>query len=295
MGGYIDQDKPPNELVQELGRSFEGIGFAVIVNHGIPAAEIKHAYEMSRTLFHLPDDVLKKYEDAEGGRQRGFASFGTEQGKDAEIPDLKRFWHIGLEGVHWLPGNVWPSEVPNFRKTMLRTYHHLRRLGNKLLDITEEYLGYEPGTLSPMVEGGDTILRMLHYPEIQEGWRGIRAAAHEDINLITLLIAATASGLEVKTREGKWIEVQEQPDSIVVNVGDMLQLFSGGRLISTTHRVRNSDRERFSMPYFIHPRPEVVLHKESNYTAGEYLERRLVEIKVKKGDLSKMRAVPTPG
>lgn len=295
MEGYLsDTSHPSNHFVEHLGHALEKIGFATIVNHGIDLDLLDQAYSVTKRLFRFSDTHLKRYERLDLGCQRGFASFGTERAKDATHGDLKRFYHIGREGVPGFPRNVWPhAEVPEFRPVMLELYASLDRVSILLLNALDVYLGDPVGTLAAMVKKGNSLLRILHYPDVRPGWQGIRAEAHEDINFITLLVAATQSGLQVKPRGCDWFSVNEEPGSIVVNVSDMLQLLTRGRLVSTTHRVVNvSHGERFSMPFFIHPRSDVVLHEESGYTAGEYLSRRLIEIKVLEGDLSTHRPVP---
>lgn len=285
----------PHGLAEELGRALHEVGFATIVDHGLDTYWIHEAYKYSRDLFRYPDaTLLRHFARPELGGQRGYTGFKKEHAKDSTYGDLKRFWHIGSDHNKALP-NVWPDMlVPSFGRHMRGLFVRLEALALRILNLLDVYLGFRVGTLSAMMEGGDSILRVLHYPEIQPGWQGVRAGAHEDINLITLLVAATASGLEVQTKDGTWFPVNEAADSIVVNVADMLQLLTRGQLVSTTHRVVNvADGDRFSMPFFAHPRGEVVLHAESGYTAGEYLLWRLIEIGLVTGDLSALRPPPT--
>ncbi len=292
MAEYSSEGSHPEAFVRSFGEALEGIGFATITGHDIPFDFIVRTYKAARRLFQLSDARLMKYERFEIGRQRGFTPFRTEQAKDGDKKDLKRFWHIGDPKCPEFGENVWPDEVPEFGRLMRPMYNRLSRLSRRLLRTLDSYLGYIPDTLPSMVKDGNTLMRVLHYPAIEDGWEGMRADEHEDINLITLLVAGTASGLQVKTRDGIWVSVNEAPNSIVVNVGDMLQMLTKRRLVSTSHRVVNHDGERFSLPFFVHPRSDVVLHHETSYTAGEYLKRRLIEINVLKGNLEKLRPMP---
>ena len=265
-----------------FGEALEGIGFVVLVNHGIPSDLLDSAYDVARQIFRYPDKVLTKYETPENGRTTGFASFGVEHAKTSKKGDLKRFWHVRDEDAPGVVPNRWPSEVPVFRSTMLGLFEELYKLAQALEPPPDSYLGLRPGTLGEMLGRPETLLRILHYPPIQGKPEGVRSHPHEDINLYTLLVAASESGLQVKARDGRWVPVNEQPGSIVVNVGDMLQEFTNGRLRSPTHRVVNSPRgtenERFSAPFFVHARSEAVLNSETRLTAGAYLTQRLREI-----------------
>jgi isopenicillin N synthase-like dioxygenase len=273
-------DRSSREFPRRLGRAFEDIGFAVITGHGIDKRLMGRVYAASALLFAHGDDVLRKYERQELNHQVGFAPMGTEKGKDGTVPDVKRFWHIRRPGGAGAQSNVWPDEVPFFGVYCTQLFHELDNLAYVLLFALDQFLGLAPLTLPEMVERGNTLMRVLHYPapEGNEPEGAVRSFAHEDINLITLLVAATASGLEVKDRAGNWVSVNETPGSIVVNVGDMLQMFTKRRLVSTTHHVVNSPDERYSLPFFVHPRPEVVLDRETGFTAGQYLAQRLQEI-----------------
>lgn len=279
------------QFTAELGLAFERIGFAVLVNHGIRQEVIGAAYRAARELFAHPDNELALYETPENGRQTGFAGYQSEHAKDQKVGDLKRFYHIRRELPPGHPRrvdpayveNIWPNQhAPRFRPVMQGVFRRLDELAFQVGSALNDYLGFESGTVEEMLRDGESLLRVLHYPAITGEVSGIRSAAHEDIDFLTLLIAGTASGLEVKTRDGEWVAVNETPGSIVVNVGDMLQLRTGGKFVSTTHRVVNPDptdkSERFSMPFFIHPRGDVVLDTANGFTAGEFLQQRLREI-----------------
>lgn len=300
-------------FVQALGSALEEIGFFALVNHSVDPELIRAAYAATTCFFTLPDPIKRQYEQLELKGQRGFTQFGREHAKDHPVPDLKEFWHVGREssdGVY-LP-NVWPSEVPEFRLTLLRLYDQLEACASVLLEACALYLGQPRPWLKAMVNGGDTILRVIHYPPVPDDVprASLRAAPHEDINFITLLCEATEPGLELLQRDGSWLPVQALPGQIIVDTGDMLQHLTNGLLKSTTHRVSNpagpfkavqdsrvgnstaqDQGSRFSMPFFVHPRREVDLTpavtcieqtggraKFSALTAGEYLQQRLQEI-----------------
>ncbi|MCX5742504.1 MAG: isopenicillin N synthase family oxygenase [Proteobacteria bacterium] len=291
------------DLVEIIGAALEDYGFFAVANHGIPDALQKRAYEVSRELFHQPTSVKAAYNDPARKGQRGFTGFGTEHAKDSQAPDLKEFWQVGrpdvpdTHPVHQPYGpNVWPKEVPTFGPTLAELYKHLERLGGILLEAAALHLGEPASRFREMTKDSDTIIRVLYYPPVPANAppNAVRSAAHEDINLITLLSAATAGGLELLRRDGTWMPVQTDFDTIVVDAGDMLQNVTNGLYKSTTHRVVNptdSSTERFSMPCFVHARREVDLtplascversggeKKYESITAGDFLDRRLREI-----------------
>lgn len=287
---------------RQMGEALRDLGFFSIVNHGVDQRLINDAYAAVERFFLLPEGVKLRYEDAASKGQRGFTRFGREHAKDHPAPDLKEFWHVGRERTpeqlasSAYPENVWPAEVAELRPLLARLYQQLDHCAARLLEATARYLDEPRGSLAEMADGGNTILRIIHYPPIPPTAppASVRAAAHEDINLITLLCGATAGGLELRTREEEWIPVRTGPGQIVVDSGDMLQNLSNGLLRSTTHRVGNPDdsrERRFSMPFFVHPRAEVDLTPlpgcvaktggEPGFpsiTAGEYLLQRLREI-----------------
>ncbi|XGV99461.1 MAG: isopenicillin N synthase family dioxygenase [Leptolyngbya sp. BL-A-14] len=288
-------------FIHELGRALEGIGFFAVTHHGVDADLIQAAYAATEAFFTLPEVVKLRYEDPALHGQRGFTRFGREHAKDHPVPDLKEFWHVGrdLPPDHPLatkyPANVSPIEVPQFATVMNQLYAQLEACAMELLKACALYLGEPETLLSDMMRDSDTILRVIHYPPIAPDVHpaSLRAAAHEDINLITLLCEATDDGLELLQRDGTWRSIRALPGQIIVDSGDMLQQLTNGLLKSTTHRVVNPvnarDR-RFSMPFFAHPRPEVDLtplpsciaktgqKPFPNITAGAYLQQRLREI-----------------
>jgi len=291
----VSLDRPVHELAQEIGRSFEEYGFAVVCDHGVPEDLIADSESRARAFFALPDDVKRRYHEAGGGGARGYTPFGTERAKDARVHDLKEFWHIGrtlppgdpLE--RFMPPNVWPGEIDGFRGTFEALFTSLERAGLRILSAIALHLGLDRRFFDPTVEDGNSVLRLLHYPPVPQGAEGaLRAAPHEDINTITLLLGAEEAGLELLARDGRWLPVEPPAGALVVNIGDMLQRLTAGRLRSTTHRVVNpagdaARRSRYSMPFFLHFRPDFVIEPitgsgEPPITAHDYLMQRLREI-----------------
>jgi isopenicillin N synthase-like dioxygenase len=299
-----DADRNPDEFAEKLGRSFEDYGFAIIADHGIPDELIHRAEEKAKAFFALPEEVKKKYHIAGGGGARGYTPFGIETAKGAAAHDLKEFWHVGRdlpEGHKFrshMPDNVWPSEVQDFRNTFTELYATFDRTGLKILRAIARYLKIDEDYFVDTVRDGNSVMRLLHYPPIQsEPGSNVRAGAHEDINTITLLLGAEEAGLELLTKDGRWIPVSPKPGELVVNIGDMLQRLTNGRLRSTTHRVVNPPPERrgharYSMPFFLHFRSDFLIEplpgtvpageqpKWPPITADEYLQERLREIKL---------------
>ncbi|MEN9205086.1 MAG: 2-oxoglutarate and iron-dependent oxygenase domain-containing protein [Thermostichales cyanobacterium SZTDM-1c_bins_54] len=283
------------QFVEQMGDALVDLGFFALVDHGVDPSLTQEAYECCRAFFALPTEVKMRYSDPALKGQRGYTCFGKEHAKDNPYPDLKEFWHIGREGSPYL-GNLWPTEVPRFRSVFVELYRQLDVCGSYLLQACAMYLREPVNLLADMAMGGNSVLRVIHYPPIPLTAHpaSIRAAAHEDINFITLLCEATAPGLELLQRDGTWLPIHTLPGQIIVDTGDMLQHLTNGLFRSTTHRVVNPDNDReqrFSMPFFIHPRPEVDLTplpscvaqtggipKYPPLTAGEFLEIRLKEI-----------------
>lgn len=293
-------------FVQQLGKAYEDVGFVAVKNHGIPKTLIDDLYQQVQEFFSLPLEQKRKYEIPELAGQRGYTSFGKEHAKGSEAPDLKEFFQYGqtVPYDHPLkneyPDNVQVREVAGFNETIFKAYRAFEKSGKSLLQAIALYLGLDEHYFDEFVEEGNSIVRSIHYPPIvTEPKSAIRAEQHEDINLITLLVGASAGGLEILTKQNEWVGVTSLPDQIVVNVGDMLQRLTNNRLKSTTHRVVNPPRElwhtsRFSIPFFLHPKSEMSLaclddcideHHPKQYhdiTAGEYLDERLKEIGLKK-------------
>jgi isopenicillin N synthase-like dioxygenase len=294
------------EFVYEIGRAYEEVGFVAVKNHGIPDDLIDDLYRHVKSFFGLPLELKKGYEKPELNGQRGYTSFGREHAKGSEAPDLKEFYQFGqtVEDddpvAKEYPSNIVVDQVPQFTPTLFRAYRNFEKSGRALLKAIALYLGLDENYFEEHIINGNSILRAIHYPPItQEPKSAIRAEQHEDINLITLLVGASAEGLQILTKQGDWVGVTALPGQIVVNVGDMLQRLTNNRLRSTTHRVVNPPREhwgtsRFSIPFFLHPKSQMSLaclencidqdHPKAyeDATAGEYLDERLREIGLKK-------------
>ncbi|MBE9461010.1 isopenicillin N synthase family dioxygenase [Dyadobacter subterraneus] len=292
------------KFVADLGSAFTNIGFVAIKNHGLSDDLRIKLYDAVQRFFFLTETEKKKYEHPELFGQRGYIGKGKETAKGFKVADLKEFYHIGQpEPLGDMAHNVFPDEFPEFEEYTTEVYRTFENAGKTLLKAIAIYLGLEEDFFEDKVKNGDSILRALHYFPIEnpdlvpDG--AVRAAAHGDINLITLLMGASAEGLEVLRRDGKWIAITALPDQIVVNVGDMLDRLTNHKLKSTIHRVVNPPREkmgtsRFSIPFFMHPRADMNLTcLEScvsaefpklyvNMTAGEFLDERLRELGLKK-------------
>ncbi len=277
------------QMVAALGAGLERWGFVFVVGHGVNAGIVDAAYASARRVWQLPFEVKLGYERPDDGRQRGYTGFGVEHARDSAVPDLKEFWHVGrdLPFEHPLageiPANVLPAEVPEFGEATRRLFEAMEATSQQLLVLIAEHLGESARFFEPIVRDGNSVLRLIHYPDVGTPEPGaVRAAAHEDINLITLLVAATKPGLQLQTPDGRWLDVAAPPGSIVADTGDMMKLLTGGRLGATRHRVVNpegADGGRMSMPFFVHPRPDAVLcHQDGlQVTAQSYFERRQLE------------------
>ena len=299
-----DADRDPDDFAQKLGRSFEEYGFAIIADHGISDDLIHRAEAKAKEFFALPEDVKRKYLVPGGGGARGYTPFGIETAKGQKAHDLKEFWHVGRdlpEGHRFrdhMPENLWPSEVPGFKDTFQELFATFDHSGLKVLKAIARYLKIDEDYFGDAVHEGNSVLRALHYPPQREPTgEHIRAGAHEDINAITLLLGAEEAGLELQTRDGRWIPVSPRPGEIVINIGDMLQRLTNGRLRSTPHRVVNptpdrASKARYSMPFFLHFRSDFLIEalpetvpageqpKWPPITANDYLQERLREIKL---------------
>jgi isopenicillin N synthase-like dioxygenase len=294
------------KFVADLGKAYSEIGFVAVVNHGISNAIISKLYEEAKRFFSFDDATKRKFEIEGLAGQRGYTSFGKEKAKQSIVADLKEFYQFGqtvqdgdaIKSEY--PDNVVDSELEQMNKAFFEAYRAFEKSGSALLKAIALFLELDENYFETHIHNGNSILRAIHYPPIlNEPASAIRAEQHEDINLITLLVGASADGLEVLRHDGEWLAVRSSPDQIVVNVGDMLQRLTNNKLKSTTHRVVNPPRElwhtsRFSMPFFLHPRSEMSLNcltsciTENNpiqyepTTAGKYLDERLIEIGLKK-------------
>ncbi|HVI44559.1 MAG TPA: 2-oxoglutarate and iron-dependent oxygenase domain-containing protein, partial [Chitinophaga sp.] len=258
-------------FVQQLGKAYEEVGFVAVKNHGIPDELIADLYNYVQQFFKLPYDTKHHYEIPELAGQRGYTSFGKEHAKGYDAPDLKEFFQFGqtVEDNDPIsaeyPPNVQVGEVPAFTPTFFHAYRGFETSGKYLLQAIALYLGLDENYFDNKIHNGNSILRAIHYPPItQEPKSAIRAEQHEDINLITLLVGASADGLQILDKQNNWVPVTSLPEQIVVNVGDMLQRLTNNRLKSTTHRVVNPPRERwntsrYSIPFFLHPKSDMKL------------------------------------
>lgn len=284
-------------FIDQLYSGIKDYGFIILQDHEVLDSQLTKAYELSQEFFSLPNEIKTKYAKVAGG-QRGYTPFGTEHAKDSPVFDLKEFWHVGREldpqhpWIHLSPANIWPDEIPEFKACFLELYRQLEACGKALLQALSFPLEVDLQYFDRMVEDGNSILRLLHYPPIQDlaDPRCLRAAPHEDINLITLLPAATSSGLQLKDRDGSWLDVEGAPGSLIVDAGDMLARITNNVIPSTTHQVVNvaGATSRYSMPFFMHPNPQALLScipsckgngiPQPDITAHDFLMQRLREI-----------------
>jgi len=297
-----DDPKKKQKFVDEIGSAYEEIGFVSLKNHFLDDKLTEELYKEVKNFFDLPIEVKRKYEIEGLGGQRGYVSFGKETAKGKSVADLKEFWHFGqepCEGVYLpeeLPENVQVKELDRFNETGMQAFRMLEKTGVYVLRALAIYIGLDEFYFDPWVTNGNSILRPIHYPPItQEPDDAVRAAAHGDINLITLLMGASAGGLQVLRKDDKWIDAIPNENELVINVGDMLERLTNNKLRSTIHRVVNPPKEewskpRYSIPFFMHPRGDMKLnclpecidkdHPKAypDITAGEFLHQRLVEI-----------------
>ena len=300
----VSLEQPLESIADELGRSFAEYGFAVVRDHGIPQELINRAEAKSKEFFALPAEAKMAYKIEGGGGARGYTPFGTEKAKDAEIFDLKEFWHVGrsLPDDHplaeFMAPNVWPGEIEGFRETFSELYAAFDNAGGRVLEAIALHLGLDRKFFAPTVEDGNSVMRLLHYPPLPDDAPdgAIRAAAHGDINTITLLLGAEEAGLQLLTQQGEWKSIDVPEGALVINVGDMLDRLTNSKLRSTTHRVVNPKgeavrRARFSMPFFLHFRPDYMIETlpsciepgaeseaPESISSHEFLQQRLREI-----------------
>ena len=293
------------EFVRDLGAAYREHGFVIIADHGIPQALIDRFLGMFKTFFARPEADKKRFHPPGGGGARGYTPFGIETAKGSKHFDLKEFWHVGRELPvghpyrRYMADNVWIDDLPGFRDTCVEMFESFDLTGRRLLTAIARVLELPADFFEDKVQLGNSVLRVIHYPPMPPNpTESVRAGAHEDINVITLLLGAEEPGLQVLTRRGEWLSVNPSPGSMVVNVGDMLQRLTNGALRSTSHRVINPASERarharFSMPYFLHFNPDFPIAALPSCVgpgkpeplppilAEEYLQERLREIKLK--------------
>lgn len=293
-GDARDQDA----FAQAFGDGLKTYGFGVVSEHPIGPERIERAFAQCEAFFSLPDETKRKYTVSESTGNRGYVPFGGERAVGAKVADLKEFFHVGQEqpiSGSALRHNVWPAELPVFREELTELYRDLEATARQLLVAIARYLDLPAEHFASTIDGGDSILRLLHYPPIpgDADPHAVRAGAHEDINLITLLAEGTTGGLELRRKDGSWMPVRSLRGQFVINAGDMLQRATHGRLSSTSHRVTNPvgpNISRYSIPFFTHPRPEVMLNpmpapegwtgpSMEPISAGDFLDERLRAIK----------------
>lgn len=305
LSEFLAGGEKKQKFVHELGKAFEDVGFVSVRNHGVPQELIDSYYDAVKKFFALPRDTKKNYEKVELAGQRGYTSFGKETAKGYDAPDLKEFWQMGqiVEGEELskedYPDNISVDEVPEFFELGQQLFKNFEASARELLRAIAIHLGIGEFYFDKHIHNGNSILRAIHYPPITtEPKSAVRAEQHEDINLITLLVGASAEGLQLLNRQNEWLDITAPEGCLVVNVGDMLQRLTNNKLKSTTHRVVNPPREkwhtsRYSIPFFTHPRSEMRLDclpdcvttnnpiQYAPISAGEYLNERLVEIGLK--------------
>ena len=298
-----ESDSPA--FVRDLGAAYEQHGFVILTDHGMPQALIDRFLGLYKTFFAWPEDAKRRYHVPGGGGARGYTPFGIETAKGATHHDLKEFWHVGRELPEghayrkYMADNVWINELTGFRDTSIEMFETFDSTGRRILRAIAAILNLPADFFEDKVQLGNSVLRVIHYPPMPpQPTESVRAGAHEDINVITLLLGAEEPGLQVLSKRGEWLEVNPSPGSMVVNVGDMLQRLTNGTLRSTSHRVINpkSDRARharYSMPFFLHFNPDFPIAALPSCVgpgkpeplppilAEEYLQERLREIKLK--------------
>lgn len=293
-----------------LLRGLQRFGFVILKDHGVPVALLDQAYALAESLFALPEASKRRY----CGGLRGYTPLGTEHAKDHRVPDLKEFWQVGRDpalqraaavgaaaggaaasgcAADVLPPNLWPDELPAFRPTFEALFDALDATGRTLLEALAPGLGLPAAHFDPLVRTGNSVLRVIHYPPVPEDADplAVRSAAHEDINFLTILVAARGAGLQLLDRDGCWLPVETEPRNLIVDSGDMLARLTNDVIPATTHRVVNPagpNVSRYSMPFFMHPRESTSLRclpscvgagaRYPEITAGEYLAERLREI-----------------
>ncbi|WP_100615755.1 isopenicillin N synthase family dioxygenase [Confluentibacter citreus] len=303
LNDFISEDPiKKQKFVDEIGKAYEDIGFVALKGHFLDDSLVENLYTEVKNFFSLPIETKQKYEIPGIGGQRGYVSFGKESAKGKKEGDLKEFWHFGqyvendMKREAEYPKNVLVEELPEFNKIGKETYRMLEKTAKYVLRALALHLNLEETYFDQYIHNGNSILRPIHYPPItEEPKEAVRAAAHGDINLITLLMGAQGRGLQVQNHKGEWIDAIAEPDELMINVGDMLSRHTNNKLKSTIHRVINPPKElwgtsRYSIPFFMHPISEMKLNvlegciddtnpkQFDDITAGEFLTERLIEL-----------------
>ena len=287
----IKQSDP--KTIEDLTGALSSHGFFTITDHGVPEQLLTDGYTKSKQFFNLPFDQKNQYAHPEMAGARGYTPFGKETALGETVPDLKEFWHHGPQVNESfdsrIASNITVNEIPDFNKEFDKLFLALNDLGMQVLKAIALILDKDQNFFTPWVQKGNSVLRLIHYPPVEDKSNSLRARAHEDINLITLLVGAEESGLEVQNSKGEWIPIEAESKSIVCNIGDMMQLVTRNRLKSTTHRVVDYNslqpKSRYSMPFFLHPSPDIELcsivdDSKDSISAHDFLEERLKAIKL---------------
>ena len=278
---FHDLVSADEEVIDYLTNSLNNVGFFIINKHPINQALIKNTFALTEELFNLPFDVKHKYHMPGTNGARGYTPYGIETALNEKVADQKEFWHQGSTSNKDLMPNLYIDELSNF-KLLDDLYLEFEKMGNQILHAFTNFNINYNADISDCATNGNSVLRLIHYPAIEE-INPHRARAHNDVNLITLLIGGNEAGLEAQDKAGNWIECNCDEDEIICNIGDMLEILSNEKLTSTTHRVvtkNNNSRARYSIPFFLHPRPEIILNKNTKITADEFLTKRLQDIKL---------------
>jgi isopenicillin N synthase-like dioxygenase len=287
----IKQSDP--KTIKDLTGALSNHGFFTITDHGVPDQLLTNGYTKSKQFFNLPFDQKNQYAHPEMAGARGYTPFGKETALGETVPDLKEFWHHGPQVNEAfdsrIASNIKVNEISDFNKGFDELFLALHNLGMEVLKAIALILDKDQNFFIPWVQKGNSVLRLIHYPPVEDKSNSLRARAHEDINLITLLVGAEESGLEVQNSKGEWIPIEAESKSIVCNIGDMMQLVTRNRLKSTTHRVVDYNslqpKSRYSMPFFLHPSPDIELcsivdDSTDSISAHDFLEERLKAIKL---------------
>jgi isopenicillin N synthase-like dioxygenase len=290
---FVDIEKGDSNSINILSDALEDHGFFSITEHGLSNELVDKCYQLSKQFFDLEYEIKNKYSSVGSKGARGYTPKGIETAVGENVPDQKEFWHHGpvVDDTfdQKIPKNIIIEEMPEFNKYYDELYLELHKIGSRVLSVIALSLEIDKNFFIPWIEKGNSLLRSIHYPPVDSDLNPHRARAHEDINLITLLIGAEEGGLEVLNKDGSWIKVSPSSEAIVCNIGDMMQLVTDKKLKSTTHRViqdkLTESKPRYSIPFFLHPAPSINLKSifrdsDEGVLADDFLDQRLKEIKL---------------
>ncbi len=290
---FVDIEKGDSNSINILSDALEDHGFFSITEHGLSNELVDKCYQLSKQFFNLEYEIKNKYSSVGSKGARGYTPKGIETAVGENVPDQKEFWHHGpvVDDTfdQKIPKNIIIEEMPEFNKYFDELYLELHKIGSRVLSVIALSLEIDKNFFTPWIEKGNSLLRSIHYPPVDSNLNPHRARAHEDINLITLLIGAEEGGLEVLNKDGSWIKVSPSSEAIVCNIGDMMQLVTDEKLKSTTHRViqdkLTESKPRYSIPFFLHPAPSINLKSifrdsDEGILANDFLDQRLKEIKL---------------